>query len=92
MAANGGSKKIEGYIGLALLLLTILGFLLSLLMGLPKDAKVNVQANPLRVIPRDFFSADNEVTQKVKQLNVPSGVPVTVDPSTLGRGSVFDRY
>lgn len=92
MAESSTPKKIEGYIGLALLLLTILGFLLSLLTGLPRDAKVNAQANPLRVIPRDFFSAENEVTRKVKELNVVSGVPVTIDPSSVGRGNVFDRY
>lgn len=92
MANNYSAKRIEGLLGLGLLVLTILGFLLMLVLALPKESQVSQVAKPLTTIPRDFFSSDNAVTGQVKKLNVPSGLPVEVNQNAQGRDDVFSRY
>lgn len=86
------NSKLETVIGVALLLAAVLGFLLMIVLQLPKDEAVQAQARPLPILPRDFFSAENEVTEQVKKLTVPSGVPVTVDQGKLGRSNVFEGF
>ena len=85
------AHKIQTFIGLALLLLAVLGFILTLVMNLPKQEQVESQAKALEILPRDFFSG-NAVTEQIKKLNVPSGVPVNLDSGNLGRSNVFERY
>jgi hypothetical protein len=79
------------FIGLALLVLAVLGFILSLVTNLPKSADVAAQAQPLEVLPRDFFSG-NQTTEEIRKLNVPNGVPVNLDANNLGRSNVFESY
>jgi len=92
MANSISAKRIEGLIGLGLLIITILGFLLMLVLALPKQSQVSRVAKPLSTIPRDFFSSDNPVTGGVKKLTVPAGLPVEVNENSVGRNNVFDRY
>jgi|GEM_PF-1279109 len=92
MANDYSAKRLEGLIGLGLLILTILGFLLMLVLALPKQPQVSQVAQPLSTIPRDFFSSDNAVTGQVKKLAVPSGLPVEADENSMGRDNVFNRY
>lgn len=82
--------KVETIIGLTALLAAILGFLLMILIGLPKANEVEQKAQVLREIPRDFFSS--EITQQIRQLDVPQGVPVEVNPNNIGRTNVFERF
>jgi hypothetical protein len=84
--------KLESVIGVGLLLLAVIGFLLSVILGLPNREEVNANAQPLPEIPRDLFSSDNELTNSVRALTKPSGVPVVVDPSTVGRSNVFESF
>ena len=86
------TSKLETYIGIALLLLAVLGFLFSVLTSLPNKSEVAATANPLKEIPRDMFSSDNEIIQSIKKLNTPGGVPVTVNPDTLGKTSAFGNF
>lgn len=85
------TNKIQMLIGLALLILAVLGFILSLVANLPKGDEVTLQAQPLEVLPRDFFSG-NETTEAIRKLNVPNGVPVNLDANNLGRSNVFETY
>lgn len=90
---NGGfSKRLETYVGVALLLIAVLGFIVSILLQLPKSEKVTELAKPLQVIPRDMFSSQGELNQLVQKLNTPGGVPVVVDPNSLGRSNVFQNF
>ena len=82
---------LETYIGVALLLITVLGFLFLILTSLPTGKQVAEVANPLPPIPRDLFSSDNKLNQAIRALHSPSGVPVTVNPGELGRGNVFEN-
>jgi len=83
--------RIQTFIGLAVLLLAVLGFIVSLVANLPRQEEVARQAQPLDILPRDFFSG-NAVTEQVRKLNVPNGVPVNLDAGNLGRSNVFERY
>lgn len=84
--------KLESVIGVGLLLIAVVGFLLSVILSLPKKDEVNKIANPLPEIPRDLFSSDNQLTNSVRLLNKPNGVPVVVNPSTIGRSNVFESF
>ncbi len=85
------AHRVQTLIGLALLLIAVLGFIVSLLTNLPGATEVAAKAKPLDVLPRDFFSG-NAVTEAVRKLNVPNGVPVNFDANNLGRSNVFERY
>lgn len=84
--------KFDIIIGAGLLLAVVLAFLLSIVFQLPKAEQVKQQAKTLPVIPRNLFANDNELTKKVRQLTTPTGVPVVVNPSTIGRGNVFENF
>lgn len=86
------SQRLETYVGIALLLVAVLGFILSILSSLPDQEAVNAKANVLEEIPRNMFDSQNPQNQLLQKLNTPSGVPVTVDPNTLGRSSVFENF
>jgi hypothetical protein len=86
------NQRLETFIGIGLLLVAVLGFIFSLITGLPNQDQVKAQAKPIPEIPRDFFSSDNPVANKIRELNVPAGVPVTVDPGNLGRTNVFENF
>jgi len=86
------TSRLESYIGIALLLLAVLGFLFSVLTALPDKTEVAAKANTLKEIPRDMFSNDNDLIKSVKKLNTPGGIPVTVNPDTLGKTSVFGNF
>lgn len=86
------TTRLESYIGIALLLLAVLGFLFSVLTALPDKKEVEANAKTLKEIPRDMFSSDNELTKTINKLNTPGGVPVTVNPETLGKSSAFGDF
>ena len=83
------TSRLETYIGVALLLIAVLGFVFSVLANLPRDEQVKSIAKPLKEIPRDLFSSQNELNKMIGGLNTPSGVPVTVDPTQLGKNNAF---
>ncbi len=85
------AHRLQTMIGLSLLIISVLGFVVMLITNLPKDSDVSAQAEPLKVLPRDFFS-DNAITQEIKKLTVPTGVPVNLDANSVGRSNVFERY
>jgi len=84
------TQKVETVIGLTVLMAAILGFILLILTSLPKAQEVEQRARVLKEIPRDFFSS--EITQKIRQLDVPQGVPVEVNPGNIGRANVFESF
>lgn len=84
--------KLDTIVGVGLLIVAVLGFLLSVIFQLPKKEQVDQLAQPLPEIPRNMFAADNELTKAVRALTKPNGVPVTVDPSTIGRTNVFENF
>lgn len=85
------AHRLQSFIGLAVLIIAVLGFIVSLVANLPKSDEVAAKSNPLEVLPRDFFSG-NAVTEQVRKLSVPNGVPVNLDANNLGRTNVFERY
>lgn len=85
------AHRLQSFIGLAVLVIAVLGFVVLLVTNLPKDDEVAARAEPLEVLPRDFFSG-NAVTEQVRKLTVPNGVPVNLDANNLGRTNVFERY
>lgn len=86
------ANRLETYIGIALLLISVLGFVFMILTSLPTTKQVGAEANPLPEIPRDLFSSSNELNNAIRSLHTPSGVPVTVSPGNLGRSNVFENY
>lgn len=84
--------KLETVVGVGLLIVAVVGFMLSVLLSLPEQEQVDALAQPLTEIPRDLFSSDNELTKKVRSLSTPNGVPVSVDPATVGRTNVFENF
>lgn len=84
--------KFESVIGIGLVTLAILGFILTFILSLPKSEAVNSRAQTLPPIPNNLFASDNPLTQKVRSLLSPPGVPVTPDPANLGRGNVFENF
>jgi hypothetical protein len=84
--------KLDTIIGVGLLIITVLGFLISVIVQLPKKEQIDQVAQPLPTIPANMFSSDNELTKAVRALSKPNGVPVTVDPSTIGRTNVFENF
>ncbi len=89
--AAPNSHRLQTFIGLSLLFVAVLGFILLLVLQLPKEDQVNQRAKRLQVIPRDFFS-NNPTTEAIRRLNVPNGVPVNLDEANLGRSNVFESY
>ncbi len=85
------TNRLETYIGIALLLITVLGFLFSILTSLPNVAQVEKVSRPLPEIPRDLFSSSNELNKTIQSLHAPAGVPVTINPTDLGRSNVFEN-
>lgn len=85
------ANRLQTFIGLALLIISVLGFIVALVSNLPKDEDVAARSTPLEVLPRDFFSG-NATTEAVRKLSVPSGVPVNLDANNLGRSNVFERF
>lgn len=89
--AAPNSQRLQTLIGLSLLFIAVVGFILTLVLQLPKEEQVNQRAKTLDVIPRDFFS-NNPTTETIRGLNVPNGVPVNLDAGNLGRSNVFESY
>lgn len=85
------TNRLETYIGIALLMIAVLGFLFSILTSLPNAKQVEQVARPLPEIPRDLFSSSNELNKTIQSLHAPSGVPVTISPTELGRSNVFEN-
>ena len=85
---NNFMHKVQTIIGIGLLLLTILGFILMVLLNLPKDDAVKSKAKLLKSDP-ELFSSTDATNQKIKSLKVPSNIPVTIDQASLGRADVF---
>lgn len=85
------TARLETYIGISLLLIAVIGFLFAILTSLPSEREVNQVAKPLRQIPRDLFSSDNELNKMIQTLHSPDGVPITINPSDLGRSNVFEN-
>lgn len=86
------SSRLQTYLGLGLLIIAILAFFFNVFASLPKADEVNQVAEPLAEIPKDLFSGSNELSRQINALNVPSNVPVVVNPSNLGRSNVFQNY
>lgn len=86
------SKRLQLYIGVGLVVVTILVFLYTIITSLPSQTTVDQTAHALPAIQADLFSASNPVTQKLSNLSVPVGVPVVVDPSAVGRANVFQNF
>jgi len=84
--------QIQTFIGIGLLLLAILGFVLMILLQLPKADMVKQQANILTKVPEDLFSDSNAVNQQIRSLKVPSGVPVSPEQVNIGRSNVFESF
>ena len=88
---SGFLQQIQSIIGIGLLLLSILGFLLLVLLSLPKSAQVQSQAKLLKSDP-DLFSSSNPVNQQIRNLKVPANIPVVVGQDELGRNDVFQNF
>jgi len=86
------SDRFETFLGIGLLLVAVLGFILMIILNLPRADEVNQRAKLLKEIPEDLFSGSNPVNQQIQSLNVPNGVPVEVDPNNLGRSNVFENF
>lgn len=86
------TKRLQQYIGVGLVVVAVLLFLYTFFVNLPSKDAVNQTAKTLPAIPADLFSSSNPVSQKLTGLSVPSGVPVVVDPSTVGRVNVFQNF
>jgi hypothetical protein len=84
--------KLDTIVGVGLIIIAVLGFLVSVISQLPKKERIDQVAQPLPIIPADMFSSDNELTRAVRALSKPNGVPVVVDPSTIGRTNVFENF
>lgn len=89
--ARTNISQFETYAGITLMLVAVLGFVFMILTSLPTATKVNAQAKPLKEIPRDLFSSENDINKMIRVLNTPAGVPVTVNPATLGRTNIFEN-
>ena len=85
------TNRLETYIGIALLLIAVLGFLFSILTNLPKADQVKAVAHPLKEIPRDMFTGSNATNKIIQDLDSPKGIPVTVSPGDLGRSNIFEN-
>ena len=85
------TSRLETYIGIAMLLIAVLGFLFSILTSLPSEKEVSKVAHPLPEIPRTLFSSSNELNKMVQELHSPGGVPVTINPTELGRSNIFEN-
>jgi len=86
------TERFETILGVGLLLVAVLGFILMILLSLPRADEVKNKAKILREIPQDLFSSSNPINQQINELKVPGGVPVSVDPGTLGRSNVFENF
>lgn len=84
-------KRLQTLAGVSLLLIVVLGFLLMIVLGLPRESAVSQEAKPLNNMPRDLFTT-NAATTKIKSLNIPANLPVVVKPDELGRSNVFSQY
>ena len=87
-----GKFKFESMLGMGILTLAVLGFILSVILSLPKDNQVAGRAETLPEIPSNLFSSDNELTKEIRSLVVPSNIPVKPNQANLGRGNVFEGY
>lgn len=85
------TSRLETYIGIAMLLIAVLGFLFLILTSLPTEKEVAEVADPLPEIPRTLFSSTNELNKMVQELHSPGGVPVTIEPTQLGRSNIFEN-
>lgn len=87
-----GKFKFESLIGIGLLTLAIVGFILTVILNLPKAEQVESRAQTLPEIPRDLFSENNELTQQINRLSAPRNIPVTTSQGKLGRKNVFENF
>ena len=87
-----GKFKFESMLGAGLLTIAVLGFILSIILSLPKSDQVSSRADTLPVIPGNLFSDDNELTKTIRSLVVPSNIPVKPNQSNIGRVNVFESY
>lgn len=86
------SIQLQRYLGLSLLAILVAGFIYVLATSWPTNSKVNATAQLIPAIPSDLFSSTSATLNKINSLNTPSDVPVTVDPSSLGRTNVFQSH
>lgn len=84
--------KFESMLGMGLLTIAILGFILSVILSLPKSDQVAGRAETLPPIPDNLFSKDNELTKTIQSLAVPTNIPVKPKQANIGRGNVFKSY
>lgn len=84
--------KIQTFIGVGLLVIAVLAFLFTFLTSLPEKEAIDARANDLTEIPRNMFASDNEIAEKIRQLNLPTNLPVVVDPSNIGRSNAFENF
>jgi len=87
-----GHIKFESLIGVSLLALAIVGFILIVILNLPKSDQVQGRAQTLPEIPGDLFSPGNEFTNQIKSLSSPKNIPVSASQSDLGRKNVFENF
>lgn len=92
MGINMKKFKFESILGMGLLTLAILGFILSVILSLPKDDKVAGRAETLPSIPDNLFSKDNQLTKDIQSLTVPTNIPVKPNQANIGRVNVFESY
>ena len=84
------TQKIETIVGVSALLAVVIIFLVFLFNSLPKDAQVNAVAKPIPPLSEDIFKP-NDLSNKIGDLSVPSGLPITISPSNLGRDNAFKK-
>jgi hypothetical protein len=84
--------KLETYIGIGLVVIAIVAFLFVFVSDLPSNSQVNQQAQTLPTIPDNMFASSNPLVSKLNSLSIPTGTPVVISPTSIGRGNVFQSY
>lgn len=84
--------KITLYVGLIIVIFTVLGFIFLVIRELPTDQEISSTAKPLQNLPSNFFQPDFPLNSQIRELNVPGGVPVQLNQQNLGRSNVFLNF
>ena len=87
-------KKWQTYTAIGLSALVVVYFIYAFFSSLPSQSLVDQTAQPsvLPPVPSSLFSSSSTLNKTLNGLNVPSGVPVVVDPTTVGRSNVWRNY
>lgn len=86
-------NKLQSYLGIGLLILSIFGFVLMILLGVVSNENdLATRADILPNLKGDFLTNENELTSKILNLRVPTDIPVSVSNDNVGRESVFKQY